>query len=105
MNFITVKELQDMIAQGNRPYILDIREPYEFEICSIKSVHIPMGEVNTKVNEIPRNEKVVVMCKSGNRAQALTNFLEKEHSFTNLEVLEGGILAWIEEVDTHLEAY
>ena len=104
MDFISTNQLKEGISAGIYT-IIDVREPYERAICSIDSIHIPMGEIETKYAEIPADKAVVILCKSGRRAEAVANYLEKEHDYKNISVLTGGIIAWIEEVDTHLESY
>ena len=104
MQFISVNELQVNLQQNN-VIVLDVREIYEFEICKIKSFNIPMGDIEKRVNEIPNDRHVVVLCKSGKRAEVVANLLEKEFKFNNLSVLSGGILAWIENIDNTLEIY
>jgi rhodanese-related sulfurtransferase len=104
MKFISTSQLKESLSNEN-VLIVDIREQYERTICSINSIHIPMGEIESRFSEIPTDKNVVILCKSGRRAEAVTNFLEKEYAYTNLSVLEGGILAWIEEVDNKLETY
>lgn len=91
---------------NNEAYlILDIREPYELEICTISALTIPMAEVADRINEIPADKHIVVMCKSGQRAAAVANMLATEFNLPQVSVMEGGILGWIEEVDNSLEAY
>lgn len=85
--------------------LLDIREPYEIEICHIGGLQIPMGSVSERISEIDRDKEVVVLCRSGKRAVAVANLLETEFAFPKITILEGGILAWIEQVDNSLEAY
>lgn len=104
MQFISTSQLKEGISSGKYT-VIDVREPYERAICSIDSIHIPMGEIENKYLEIATDKDIVILCKSGKRAEAVANYLEKEHNYTNLSVLTGGIIAWIEEVDTHLESY
>jgi adenylyltransferase/sulfurtransferase len=104
MRYISVEDAHSKVKKGQM-MILDIREPYEFEICSIKSLQIPMAEVVSRISEVPTDKAIAVMCRSGKRAEAMTNILTTEHDLTNSYVLEGGILAWIEKFDTHLESY
>lgn len=104
MNFITPAQLKDRKEDSN-VLLLDVREPYEVEICEIGGLHLPMGEVADRNGEIDKSKEVVVMCKSGKRATAVANLLETDYSFPNISVLEGGIMAWIEQVDSSLEAY
>ena len=104
MQFISVYNLQVDLLKNNA-IVLDVREIYEFEICKINSFNIPMGEIEKRVNEIPNDRHVVLLCKSGKRAEVVANLLEKEFKFNNLSVLSGGILAWIENIDNTLELY
>tara|TARA_R110002072_G_scaffold302709_3_gene487525 strand:+ start:17934 stop:18248 length:315 start_codon:yes stop_codon:yes gene_type:complete len=86
-------------------FILDIREQYEYDICKIEALHIPMSEILSRIDEISRENDVVVMCKSGNRAIAVANLLITDYEYSNVYVLEGGILAWIEQIEPNLEKY
>ena len=104
MRYISVDDAHKRVENGQM-MILDIREPYEFEICSINSLQIPMADVISRVSELPRDKDIAVMCRSGKRAEAVTNLLATEHDLINSYVLEGGILAWIQKFDTQLESY
>lgn len=83
-------------------FILDIREPYEYNFSNIKTTNIPMADVCERMNELPKDRPVVLMCKSGNRATALGNLLTVDYGFTNIYVMEGGICAWKELIDQTL---
>jgi len=104
MKFISTSQLKVLLA-ANDVIVVDVREQYERMICAINSIHIPMGEIESRFSEIPTDKNVVLLCKSGRRAEAICNYLEKEQHFSNLSVLEGGILEWIEKVDNQLENY
>ena len=104
MNYTSPEQVKQQI-QSQSAIILDIREEYEYEICSISSIKIPMADVDGRVNELPSDKNIVVMCRSGKRAEALANMLITEHDMNNVSVMEGGILSWIEKVEPHLEAY
>ena len=104
MNFITPKELHDELKNSNT-VILDVREAYERAICSVDSLFIPMGEIIERHKEIPTDKKVVVLCKSGKRAEGVVHLLESEYGFSNLFILKGGITDWITEIDNNLEIY
>jgi rhodanese-related sulfurtransferase len=84
-------------------FILDIREPYEYEFVNIQTINIPMSEVCQRLQELPKDKTIVLMCQSGNRASALGNLLEVEFCITNILVMEGGIKAWKEQVDHTLK--
>jgi sulfur-carrier protein adenylyltransferase/sulfurtransferase len=104
MNYCSVEEISRQVEAG-KMLILDVRERYEYEICSIEALQIPMDELFTRLNEIPKSPTVVVMCRAGKRAEAVANMLIMEHGFDNIVVMEGGILAWIEKIANHLESY
>ena len=104
MDLITAKELKQGLEE-NTIFLLDIREPYECNIASIGGLQIPMAEVPAKVNEIDRSKKVVVMCRTGKRAEAVANLLQCDYNFPNVAVLAGGIESWILEIDHNLEMY
>jgi rhodanese-related sulfurtransferase len=105
MRWITPRELNSLLSSETPCLVVDIREEYETKICQIASINIPMAEMPERYGEIPKDQAIIIMCKSGKRAEATANLMECELGFTDLYILEGGILAWIEEVDTHLEAY
>ena len=91
MQFITAVELKNRLSQSEDLFLLDIREGYEREVNSIPSYHIPMGEVCSRMNELPNDQSIVVICNSGQRAEALTNLLESDFDREKLLVLVGGI--------------
>jgi rhodanese-related sulfurtransferase len=105
MRYIGVLELKSKIDSNENPFILDIREAFELDICKIDSVHIPMDEVGNRANELPKTEPIIILCRSGKRAVTVANLLENEFNMGNTFILEGGILDWIEKVDNKLEAY
>lgn len=98
MQFISVVNLKKRLEESAPIFLVDIRENYEREACSIPSYHIPMAEVCDRLNEFPSDQQVVVMCNSGKRAEALVNLLETDFGKKELTVLEGGISAWMDQV-------
>ncbi|MEJ6582799.1 MAG: rhodanese-like domain-containing protein [Crocinitomicaceae bacterium] len=105
MQYISVTELKAMKEKNENFVLLDVREDYELDICSIGGIHIPMAEVQDRVNEISKDHQVAVLCRSGKRAECVANLLVSDLNFSNVVIVEGGILAWIEQVDNQLEAY
>jgi adenylyltransferase/sulfurtransferase len=105
MKSITVQELKAWKDENKEFQLIDVREPYEVEICNIDGISIPMNEIPSRVDELVADKPVVVHCRSGKRSGNVIEFLEQNHQLENLYNLEGGILAWIEEVDNSLEAY
>ncbi|MDG1330685.1 MAG: rhodanese-like domain-containing protein [Crocinitomicaceae bacterium] len=104
MKYLSVEEIFNEVESG-KMVILDVRDQYEFDICSINSLQIPMDELFGRLDELPRDKAIAVMCRSGKRAEAVANILITEHDFSNVVVMKGGILAWIEKIATHLESY
>lgn len=103
MKKITALELKQKINANENLFLLDIRENYEREISHIPSIHIPMGDVASKTNEIPKDKEIVIICRSGKRAEPIAHYLQHDMSFPNVKILEGGLLAWKEQVDSSLE--
>jgi sulfur-carrier protein adenylyltransferase/sulfurtransferase len=102
---ISARQLQEMISGGNKVALVDVREPFEFEIARIpNSQLIPLGTIPERLADIPRTETTVVMCKSGVRSARVIEFL-REQGFENLLNLEGGLDAWREEVDPTMRKY
>ena len=98
MKEITVQELKQLRDSKADFQLIDVREPHEFDEANLNGELIPMGDVMDRVNEISKDKKVVVHCRSGKRSATVINTLESNHGFTNLYNLKGGILAYIDEV-------
>jgi sulfur-carrier protein adenylyltransferase/sulfurtransferase len=102
---ISATQLQEMISRGEKVALVDVREPFEFEIARIASSQlIPLGAIPDRLTEITQSEKTVVMCKSGARSARAIEFLRSK-GFDNLLNLEGGLDAWRAEVDPSLPKY
>src|SRR5256885_17139931 len=102
---ISATKLHEMISRGQEIALVDVREPFEFEIARIPNSRlIPLGTIPDRLTEIPRTETTVVMCKSGVRSARAIEFLRGE-GFENLLNLEGGLDAWREEVDPTMRKY
>jgi sulfur-carrier protein adenylyltransferase/sulfurtransferase len=102
MKEITVQELKQLKDNSELHELIDVREEYEYETANIGGKLIPMGEVAERISEIPKDKKVIVHCRSGKRSATVIQFLETQHGYTNLHNLKGGILAWIQEIDSSL---
>jgi molybdopterin/thiamine biosynthesis adenylyltransferase/rhodanese-related sulfurtransferase/molybdopterin converting factor small subunit len=102
----TVEELKAMRESGRPVYLLDVREPQEFQICRIPdSTLIPLGQLPARLGEVPAQggAEIVVHCKSGVRSAKAVRLL-REHGIPARN-LKGGILAWIDRVDPSLPKY
>ncbi|MBK8497572.1 MAG: rhodanese-like domain-containing protein [Flavobacteriales bacterium] len=102
MKEITATELKRMREAGTPHQLIDVREPYEAEACSIGGQLIPMGEILDRLAEIRRDGPVILHCKSGNRAAAVIQALESRYGFCDLINLAGGIAAYAAEVEPAL---
>lgn len=102
----TVQELEQRLASGvDRPMILDVREPWECNLCRLPdSKTIPMREVPARLAELPKDAEIVVMCHHGVRSQRVAEFLLGQ-GFENLTNLVGGIDAWAKEIDPAMAKY
>lgn len=103
MQFISALELHQAMQKGQDYKIIDIRELYEYNSCNIGSFHIPMDQICTRTAELPKDINIVIMCRSGKRAEAVANLLRTDYSMTNIYILDGGILAWKEQIDATLD--
>jgi len=102
---ITVTELKARMDRGDDVFVLDVREPHEYEINRIPgSTLIPLGELPERFTELDANREIITQCKSGARSARAANFL-REHGFKNVRNLKGGILAWIDQVDPSQPKY
>jgi len=105
MKEVTVQELQRLKDSGEDFQLIDVREPYEYEICNLEGELIPMSEIPNNVEKIARDKKVVLHCRSGKRSGDMLLWLEKNHGFDNLYNLKGGILAWAKDIDPEMPTY
>jgi adenylyltransferase/sulfurtransferase len=105
MKEVTVQELKEMIDSGADFQLIDVREPHEFDICNLQGELIPQADVPHSVDSISKDKKVVIHCRSGARSGNMVQWLEKNHGFTNLYNLQGGILAWAREIDPEMPTY
>jgi len=102
---MTVLELKARRDRGDDPFVLDVREPHEYEINRIPgSTLIPLGDLPQRFTELDANREIVCQCKSGMRSARAAAFL-REHGFKNVKNLKGGILAWVDQVDPSQPKY
>ena len=102
---ITAVDLKKKLDAGESPFILDVREPNEYQINKIAgSTLIPLGELPRRYQELPRDREIIAQCKSGSRSARAQDFL-KSVGITNVKNLRGGIQAWIDKVDPSQPKY
>ena len=101
----TVEQLKARLDQRDEPFILDVREPQEYQICNIPgSKLIPLGELPSRLQELEGRGEMIVHCKSGVRSAKAVKLL-REAGFARARNLRGGILRWIDIVDPTLPKY
>ncbi|HLJ23183.1 MAG TPA: molybdopterin-synthase adenylyltransferase MoeB [Candidatus Acidoferrales bacterium] len=101
---ITATELKARQDRGDKLFILDVREPHEYQICNLNGKLIPLGELPRRVNELDSSVEMVVHCRSGKRSADAIHFLQTA-GFKKLWNLKGGVLAWADEVDPRMPKY
>jgi sulfur-carrier protein adenylyltransferase/sulfurtransferase len=101
---ITPRELKARLDRGDDLYILDVREPHEYQICNLKGHLLPLGELPRRVHELDSSREIVAHCRSGKRSAEAVDFLRKA-GFRKILNLKGGILAWSDEVDPSVPKY
>lgn len=102
---ISVMDLKKMIDNKDDFKLIDVREPEELNICKIDSAKlIPMGDMEKESKKLDKDKEYIIMCRSGNRSMQVVHLL-KTKGFKNVRNLTGGILDWIDEVDSSLQRY
>ncbi|MFN2309704.1 MAG: rhodanese-like domain-containing protein [Gammaproteobacteria bacterium] len=107
MRQITAVELKRHLAESETPpLLLDVREPWEFQLCHIAgSLLLPMGTVRGEAHALDPDRETVVICHHGIRSFAVARFLENELGFTQVINLSGGVAAWAREADPDMPTY
>lgn len=103
---VTVQELARLNENGTDFQLIDVREPFEYNIANLGGELIPLNAVLESAHKISKDKKVVIHCKSGRRsAKAIQQLEDLDNSFENLYNLKGGILAYANEIDDTLATY
>jgi adenylyltransferase/sulfurtransferase len=102
---ITAPELRAKMDRSERFVLLDVREPFEYDICRIEGSRlIPLAQLASRMSELDSADEIVLQCKSGVRSARALKMLQ-EAGFGKLSNLEGGILAWADQVDPTVPKY
>jgi rhodanese-related sulfurtransferase len=107
MKNLSVTELAQRLADeaGARPFLLDVREPWEFQTCHLEGATLmPMNTVPARQQELDPEAEIVCICHHGARSMAVANFLERS-GFSNVINLTGGMHAWATQVDGSMPTY
>ena len=102
---ITVSELNKKISNKEEFILLDVRTDSEYYLSSIEgSMHIPMNNVPNKLDSLDSDKEIIVQCKSGIRSARICEFLIQK-GYSNIKNLQGGIVAWAEQIDPSIIVY
>ncbi|HKW25525.1 MAG TPA: molybdopterin-synthase adenylyltransferase MoeB [Terriglobales bacterium] len=101
---IQPEELKAKLDAGEDIFILDVREPHEYQICNLNGYLIPLGELPKRAHELDSSREIVAHCRSGVRSAKAVTFLQQA-GFRKVKNLAGGILAWSDKVDPSVPKY
>ena len=104
MREISATELKTRQDRGDNLFVLDVREPHEYQICNLGGLLLPLGDMPRRVHELDSSREMVVYCRSGPRSAKAVAFL-RQAGFRKVKHLAGGILAWAERVDRRMPRY
>lgn len=101
---IHVEDLKKRLDGNDDVFVLDVREPHEYQICNIKGHLIPLNDLPKRMGELDKNREIVVHCRTGGRSGKAVEFLQAQ-GFKNVKNLAGGILAWADKIDPTMRKY
>jgi len=101
---MTVEELKQRLDRGDDLFVLDVREPHEFQIANLGGHLIPLNDLPNRLGELDRDRETVVHCKMGGRSAKAVDFL-RQSGFSRVHNLAGGITAWSERIDPKVSKY
>jgi adenylyltransferase/sulfurtransferase len=101
---ISVEELKRRQDAGDDLFVLDVREPHEYQICNLNGYLIPLNDLPKRVNELDSSREIVAHCRSGMRSAKAVEFL-RQAGFKKVTNLTGGILAWADKIDPTMPKY
>jgi len=101
---IQPEELKQRLEAGEDIFILDVREPHEYQICNLNGYLIPLGDLPKRVHELDSSREIVAHCRSGMRSAKAVDFL-RQAGFRKVKNLAGGVLAWSDRVDPKMPKY
>ena len=102
---ISVRELSELRNRRSQHIVLDVREAQELDICRLEgALHIPMGDIPARVDDLPSDRLLIVICHHGVRSRSVVDFLRRS-GFDGAVNLDGGIEAWACEIDSAMQRY
>ena len=100
-----VEALRDLLAGGKTPTILDVREPDETQLAPFAgALEIPMGEIPARLEELNREDEIIVLCHHGIRSGRIAAYLDQQ-GFSHISNLTGGIDSWSLFIDPNVPRY
>jgi len=107
MEHLSAPDLAAWLADPSRPrpFLLDVREPWEYETCHIEGAALmPMHSIPARIDDLDEDAAIVCICHHGMRSLQVAAYLE-QHGFGRLSNLTGGIDAWARQVDPAMPKY
>jgi rhodanese-related sulfurtransferase len=102
---ITVQELKQKLDRGEKLVLIDVREPWEYNIAKISGAQlIPLGTLASEYKKLDSSAEIVMHCHMGMRSMDATQFLLQQ-GFKNVKNLTGGINAWSQQIDPSVPRY
>ncbi len=101
---MTVEEFKQRLERGDDLFVLDVREPHEYQICNLGGFLIPLNDLPKRVSELDSSREIVVHCKMGGRSAKAADFL-RQSGFSKVHNLAGGITAWADRIDPKVPKY
>ena len=105
MQQLTVMEYKELLDSGEDHVLLDVREPNEIATAAIRPcLEVPMRTIPQRIEELPKDKRIVVICHTGGRSMQVCQFLD-QYGFDNVVNLMGGINAWSRQIDPSVPLY
>ncbi|HSW68594.1 MAG TPA: rhodanese-like domain-containing protein [Gammaproteobacteria bacterium] len=101
---ISVQELEALKNANADFFILDVRNPDEYEVCNLGGHLIPFKDLPSRLNELNPEKQIIIHCHAGGRSRRATEYLMQQ-GFKNVLNLRGGITAWANEIDSTMAKY
>ena len=102
---ITPSQLKQKLDANEQLIIIDVRESFEYDICNLNGILIPLSELEKCIHKIPRDKNVIIMCHHGMRSRRAIEMLQQQHDYKNLYNLSGGINEWSQKIDSTVQQY
>ena len=101
---VSVQQLKDRMDKGEKPFLLDVREPFEYDIAHLDAKLIPLQTLPNRLSELDREQEIIVYCHTGVRSASATQYL-RSNGFMLARNLSGGIEEWARKIDITMKRY